>query len=677
MTPTTTGVASAAAPATASASFVAKFNLTSTRGILPLVRIHRELERTFGTLLLRRITKLSGTFIRRRTNIEREMVMTTSKIRRSPVAASLAGAMVALLLVAPAVWAQNKPEEKPEERKPAQPARSSPAQRPAETARPAEPARSSPAQRPAETARPAEPARSAPASPSRPATPAAPASVRPTNGGNPAPKAPANPGGGGGTVGRGTTTTPGGGGPNRAPNTSVGRGPGGGGNLADRGPGGSGVGARGPYTTVTARGGGSVTRGPGGRVATVRTPNGMDVHHNLTGHTAVVREGPDHSRVVAERGDRGYVQHAYSYRGNNFAARTYFVGGRIHESFYRGYAFRGAYLDVYAPARFYGVGFYGWAYNPWAAPITFGWGWGGNPWYGYYGGFFTPYPVYASASFWLTDYLISQSLADAYQQQQAAGIALNSPIPAGQVVLTPDVKQAIADEVRAQIALETAEAQTNAQNGVPDPASSGIARMLSDNQQHAFVVGDVLDLVDPSGQACAVTEGDVLQLTQPPPADAAAVTMVVMASKGGIECRKGTAVQVALADLQNMQNHMRETLDAGLADLQAHQGGLPTPPQSALAAATPAAFTMGAPPPDQTVSSQINQQYQQGTQAEQATLSAAPAPATATITLGQTTDQVLGILGQPKSMVDLGAKKIYVYQDLKITFNNDQVSDVE
>jgi hypothetical protein len=198
------------------------------------------------------------------------------------------------------------------------------------------------------------------------------------------------------------------------------------------------------------------------------------------------------------------------------------------------------------------------------------------------------------------------------------------------------------------------------------------------------VAGDDLDLVDAGGAACAVSQGDVLQMTQPPPQDATAATLVVMASKGGVECRKGSAVQVGLADLQNMQNHMRETLDQGLGDLQAHQGGLPTPPPTALAAATPAAFSMGAPPPDQTVATEISQQFQQGTQAVQDAVGQAggapiPAPAAppAAITLGQTTDQVVAILGQPKNLVDLGAKVIYIYPSIKITFNNGKVTDVE
>jgi hypothetical protein len=38
---------------------------------------------------------------------------------------------------------------------------------------------------------------------------------------------------------------------------------------------------------------------------------------------------------------------------------------------------------------------------------------------------------------------------------------------------------------------------------------------------------------------------------------------------------------------------------------------------------------------------------------------------------------VVAILGQPDKMVNLGSKQIYVYKDLKITFLNGKVSDVQ
>ena len=54
-----------------------------------------------------------------------------------------------------------------------------------------------------------------------------------------------------------------------------------------------------------------------------------------------------------------------------------------------------------------------------------------------------------------------------------------------------------------------------------------------------------------------------------------------------------------------------------------------------------------------------------------------PASASPSIALGQTIAQVTAILGNPKSIVDLGARKIYVYKDLKITFKDGKVSDVQ
>jgi hypothetical protein len=49
----------------------------------------------------------------------------------------------------------------------------------------------------------------------------------------------------------------------------------------------------------------------------------------------------------------------------------------------------------------------------------------------------------------------------------------------------------------------------------------------------------------------------------------------------------------------------------------------------------------------------------------------------ANIEVGQTVDQVVAALGQPQKIAKVGAKQIYFYKDLKITFTNGKVSDVE
>src|SRR5579875_1951933 len=157
---------------------------------------------------------------------------------------------------------------------------------------------------------------------------------------------------------------------------------------------------------VTARNGGEVRMRANGRPAEVRA-RGMDIHHGLNGNRRVVMERRDGTRIVAERGGRGYVQHPYMFHGHEYGHRTYYYHGRAYDRFYRRYPYHVVYMDVYNPAVYYRPAFYGWAYNPWVAPVPYAWGWAGNPWYGYYGAYFTPYPVYPSASVWLTDYLIS------------------------------------------------------------------------------------------------------------------------------------------------------------------------------------------------------------------------------------------------------------------------------
>ena len=57
---------------------------------------------------------------------------------------------------------------------------------------------------------------------------------------------------------------------------------------------------------------------------------------------------------------------------------------------------------------------------------------------------------------------------------------------------------------------------------------------------------------------------------------------------------------------------------------------------------------------------------------------AAAAPAeTKTIALGQTKDEVVQSFGQPTKAVQLGKKEIDYYTDMKVTFTNNKVTNVE
>jgi hypothetical protein len=48
-----------------------------------------------------------------------------------------------------------------------------------------------------------------------------------------------------------------------------------------------------------------------------------------------------------------------------------------------------------------------------------------------------------------------------------------------------------------------------------------------------------------------------------------------------------------------------------------------------------------------------------------------------TVTIGMSPDNVKGALGNPAKIIDLGAKKVFVYPDMKIVFNDGKVSDVQ
>jgi hypothetical protein len=54
-----------------------------------------------------------------------------------------------------------------------------------------------------------------------------------------------------------------------------------------------------------------------------------------------------------------------------------------------------------------------------------------------------------------------------------------------------------------------------------------------------------------------------------------------------------------------------------------------------------------------------------------------PAAEPQTIEKGQTPEQVEAAMGKPDKIVNLGSKQIYVYKDLKVTFLNGKVSDVQ
>lgn len=439
---------------------------------------------------------------------------------------------------------------------------------------------------------------------------------------------------------------------------------------------------------------------PNGRASDVHDAQlGMDIHNNIAGGRRIDVELADHSHLSYDRGF-GFISHSYSYHGRDFQRRNYYYHGRAYNRYYDRYAYRGRYLDVYSPYQYYSGGFYGWVYNPWAVPIAYAWGFGGAPWYGFYGGYFAPAPVYATPSLWLSDFVIGSALASGYQAQLADQAPAGNTGAAVPTPLTDETRQLIADEIKGQIALENMEAQRNAQHQDIEPQSSSIARMLSDGQPHVFVASREFDVIDAAGQACAVSDGDVLQLRNPRGAEATSATLVVIASKGrGAECPGQSTISVSLDELQEMQNGMRSALELGMAAMQSGQGkrGLPAAPPSAMAAPVKADIAENAPPADPagfrlleqvpTVADQSEKRVLAATSqapgpdnaASSAPMVAANVPAThiASVAIGQSTGDIVAEIGEPLRIVNLGPKTVYVYKDMRVTFKAGQVSSVE
>jgi len=364
----------------------------------------------------------------------------------------------------------------------------------------------------------------------------------------------------------------------------------------------------GTRTGLVTKGGTAARFDSRGHVSSIQS-HGMVINHAGRGRT-IISERADHSRVVSYGRGRGYSERGYRRGGYEYRSRTYFYHGRYYARAYRGYYWHGYRYYGYVPGYWYSPGFYGWAYNPWATPIAYGWGWGGAPWYGYYGYYFAPYPVYPSAAFWLTDYLMAQSLQAAYEAgQESARLGGGELVLAADqsVVLSPEVKKQISEEVAAIIAQEKNAAASKGDSGNGDAAPDAL-----DPNHRIFIVSSALSEDTADGTSCSLSPGDVITRVDDKPDSDNKVKVSVTASQKD-DCAKGSQVSVSLDDLQEMHNHLREQVDDGLSALSKNQGkgGLPSGP-----AGNPQANPDGQAQPDPNVGSDLQQQQQSADQTE-------------------------------------------------------------
>ena len=460
------------------------------------------------------------------------------------------------------------------------------------------------------------------------------------------------------------------------------------------------------------------------------TLNGQQVAlHNgrpseIRSRDMMIRRGPSGMRrTVVERDGRtysfnrvgnGHIRSGYSYGGRDYAVRHYYVAGVAYPRYYRSYGYRGVFFDAYTPARYYSPYYYGWAYNPWAAPVTFSWGWGRSPWYGYYGGYFTPYPSYTSANLWLTDYIVAQTLEASYRERaesaRAAGLQYNDQPPQQQAMMTPEIKQMIAEEVQRQLSYEAAEAKSRVpvEPGTPpmappDTNYTGVGRMIDDNRTHALLSNTNIDVTTLSGQECSISQGDAVAIVPGQAGGQGETAQVkVLATTGaGNACPSNSVVTVSLQDLQEMVNHLRGTLDSGLGAMQ-KEANLPKPPKIVSTATVASEFAASAPPADPNEAAELARLNQEASSTEQDVVKDAsfqdssikdtdsngpltqrpdsmPAQTTrADLEPGMTLAQVRAIKGAPSNPpTRFGAKEIWTYPDVKLTFLNGKLADVQ
>jgi hypothetical protein len=322
------------------------------------------------------------------------------------------------------------------------------------------------------------------------------------------------------------------------------------------------------------------SRGQVSRIEVPRGPGGsrMMISHG-PGGARVVESGRFGARVVSYGPRGGFVERTVR---PGYISRTYVVGGATYVHVYRSYSFHGFAYYHYVPGVYYGPGFYGWAVTPWVVPVRYSWfGFGVSaPWFGFYAGYFNPYPVYRSPDLWLTDYLLAENLRLAYEAQLAGNANQPPPPPpadaqAGAAALTPEMKQLIADEVRQQIEAEKAAALQPAPPVPQQPASEQVPPALT---QRFFVVSAHLDVTTTDGQACSLTPGDVIERRSKTVASDGGVAVDVVSAKPG-DCAADSAAAVQLVDLQDMHNQFREQIDSGLKMMANNQAkGLPNGP---------------------------------------------------------------------------------------------------
>jgi hypothetical protein len=340
----------------------------------------------------------------------------------------------------------------------------------------------------------------------------------------------------------------------------------------------------------------------------------MTINYRFDGGRTIASEQKQRT-LVSTGPHSGYIERPYPTRGGQTRyQRTYLVGNRTYTKLYRGFEYQGVGYYGYVPVLHFSPAFYEWAFNPWTPPIHYNWGWGSAPWF--HGGYFAPAPYYPSATLWLADYLIMSNLRVAYEAGLEAGqlsadhlvvSPQGGPVGIIQTMVSPGVKQVIANEVKQQLAAEQAEAA----KPPGEPGGAQVPDALNPAER-VFVVSSNLSVVMLGGQECELKPVDVIARIDDTPGNDNHVRVIVMSSKQD-DCSVGAIARLAVDDLQEMRNTFQEQLDSGLQMLaeKSGTGGLPKAPETGVPNRQVPAL-----PPDRGVVDQLAALQVQADQAE-------------------------------------------------------------
>jgi hypothetical protein len=347
----------------------------------------------------------------------------------------------------------------------------------------------------------------------------------------------------------------------------------------------------------------AVTFNEQGKVSSVHTAN-LDMYHGPHSQSSIISKRADGSKVVSTGRHSGYVERTVVVNNKSYTQRTMIVNRRAYLSTFVAYRHGGVVVMSFVPPVFFAPRLYSWAYYPWATAVGFRWGWFGAPWYVGPNPYFIASPVYPSAAFWLTDYMIGETLATAYQMHNDDamfdGDGLGDTANAERAVdgdsdatsnpqatihanvttpITPEIKSELAEEVKRELADDYAEAAN------PSQANFDALPAALQTPNHVFVLSTDLSVTTADQQTCALQAGDMLQVSSPATSDSSFVQLRVASSKR-MDCPAGILVSVSLPDIQEMQNNFQMRVESGLEMLGSDQSlaDLPAPPPAAVAA---------------------------------------------------------------------------------------------